>query len=63
MNVKGKRLNDDSWQFEGTQKLLMTDYGIDPPTALMGTMRTGNEITVAFTVKMMLSSTGQISSK
>lgn len=52
MDVKGKVLSDGSLQFEGSKKLSMTDYGIDPPTALMGTMKTGNDVTISFTVKM-----------
>jgi len=35
---------------EGTAKLLMTDFGIKPPVALLGTLRTKNEIEVKFTV-------------
>jgi polyisoprenoid-binding protein YceI len=34
--------------FEGSQTIKMTDYGIDPPTALFGTLKTGNEITINF---------------
>jgi len=34
--------------FEGTQTIKMTDYGINPPTALFGTLKTGNEITINF---------------
>lgn len=33
---------------EGSHKILMTDYGIDPPKALLGTIKTGNEIEVKF---------------
>jgi polyisoprenoid-binding protein YceI len=42
----------DGGQFvgEGTLKMLMTDVGIKPPTALLGPMRTKNEITVSFQV-------------
>lgn len=35
---------------EGTLKMLMTDVGIKPPTALLGTKRTKNEITISFQV-------------
>lgn len=35
---------------EGTLAMLMTDVGIKPPTALLGTMRTKNEIKVLFQV-------------
>jgi polyisoprenoid-binding protein YceI len=34
--------------FEGTQTIQMTDYGINPPTALFGTLKTGNTITISF---------------
>lgn len=52
ITVKGKVLADGSLQFEGTKKLKMTDFKIDPPTALMGTMKTGDEITISFNVKL-----------
>ena len=35
-------------QFEGSKAIKMTDYGIKPPVALFGTMRTGDEITIHF---------------
>lgn len=34
--------------FSGRYRLLMTDYGIAPPTALMGSLKTGDLITVDF---------------
>jgi polyisoprenoid-binding protein YceI len=42
----------DGGQFvgEGSLQMLMTDVGIKPPTALLGTMRTKNEITISFQV-------------
>ncbi|UAM98651.1 YceI family protein [Polaribacter litorisediminis] len=33
---------------KGSHKLKMTDFGIEPPKALLGTIKTGNEITIAF---------------
>lgn len=35
---------------EGTAKLLITDFGIKPPVAMLGTLRTRNEITVTFKI-------------
>jgi len=35
---------------EGRVKLLMTDFGIKPPVALLGTLRTKNEIEIAFKI-------------
>jgi polyisoprenoid-binding protein YceI len=34
--------------FEGSQAIDMTEYGIKPPTALFGALKTGNEITIKF---------------
>jgi polyisoprenoid-binding protein YceI len=34
--------------FEGTKTIKMTDYGVKPPVALLGTMRTGDDITIHF---------------
>ncbi len=35
-------------EFEGTKTIKMTDYGIKPPVALLGTMRTGDDIAIHF---------------
>lgn len=35
---------------EGTVKMLITDFGIKPPVALLGTLRTKNEIQITFQV-------------
>ena len=35
---------------EGSVNLLMTDFGIKPPVALLGTLRTKNEIQISFNV-------------
>jgi hypothetical protein len=50
MYVQGKVGADGSITFSGSKKLKMTDYKINPPTALMGTMTTGNEIEIVFQV-------------
>ena len=36
--------------FSGTQKIDMTLYGVSPPTALLGTIKTGKEVAVDFKV-------------
>jgi len=38
--------------FIGSKKLKMTDYNIKPPTALMGTLTTGNDVEIAFQVTL-----------
>ena len=37
-------------KFEGSAPFKMTDFGISPPTALLGSLKTGNEIDVSFNV-------------
>ena len=48
MDVTTKRLSDGSLRADGELQLLMTDYGVKPPTALLGTLRTNNEVKVKF---------------
>jgi polyisoprenoid-binding protein YceI len=50
MPITGERLTGAAMKGTGRAKLLMTDFGIKPPVALLGTLRTKNEITVTFTV-------------
>lgn len=40
--------NGDGVILEGTKKLKMTDFNIAPPKALLGTITTGDDITIAF---------------
>ena len=37
---------------KGSKKLKMTDFKVDPPTALLGTLKTGDDITINFEVVM-----------
>lgn len=52
MYVQGKAGSDGSLTFSGSKKLKMTDYKIKPPTALMGTMTTGDEVEIVFRVTL-----------
>jgi len=52
MYVLGKVGSDGGITFSGSKKLKMTDYKIKPPTALMGTMTTGDEIEIVFQVTL-----------
>jgi polyisoprenoid-binding protein YceI len=56
ITVTGKVAGDGSVKFEGSKKMKMTDFGIQPPTALMGTMKTGDDITIKFAVTLGKSS-------
>lgn len=47
IDVNAEELNG-IFRFSGSQDLKMTDFGIDPPTALLGTIRAKDDITVYF---------------
>lgn len=51
MTVTAMTNSDGSIQFTGTQPLTMTGFEIDPPTALLGTVRARDEFSVIFSVK------------
>ena len=36
----------------GTKKILMTDFGIKPPTFMFGALKTGNEVVVEFNIEL-----------
>lgn len=48
MTVKGKALDGGRFRLTGEHALKMTDYGVDPPTAMLGTLKTGDQVTVHF---------------
>lgn len=48
--ITALRKEGGSMTGEGTLNMKMTDFGIKPPVALLGTLRTKNEITISFNV-------------
>lgn len=48
MNVEAVLNDDGSIRFTGKQDLLMTNFDIKPPTAMMGTIRARDEIEILF---------------
>lgn len=50
MTVSGQRLGDGRFKFSGETPLLMSDYDIDPPKAMLGTLKTGDRVVVHFEV-------------
>lgn len=44
------RTEDGRVMLTGRVPILLSDFGIDPPTALLGTLKTGNEVFVRFEV-------------
>jgi len=45
---KGKILDEGSFQVNGTFSVQMTEFGIDPPTAMLGTLKTGDQVTLEY---------------
>jgi polyisoprenoid-binding protein YceI len=52
LNVAVKILEDNSLSFKGSKKIKMTDFKLKPPTAMMGMMKTGDEIEIQFDCSM-----------
>jgi polyisoprenoid-binding protein YceI len=48
MAVKGKMVDGGRFRLTGQHAFQMTDFGVDPPTAMFGTLKTGDEVTVHF---------------
>jgi polyisoprenoid-binding protein YceI len=48
MEVKATRLADGTVKATGTVPVKMTDFGIKPPTAIFGRLKTGDEVKVSF---------------
>lgn len=44
---------DKSFTVNGSKNLKMTDFNVTPPTVMMGAIKTGNDITVAFSTKII----------
>lgn len=52
--VAVSQTNDKSFQFVGSVPLSMTDFGLVPPTAMMGMIQTRDEIEVSFEMVISL---------
>lgn len=50
MTVKGRRNDDGTFRFTGSTPLLMSDFGMKAPTAMLGAMKTGDRVVVHFDV-------------
>lgn len=48
----GKRTSDNTITITGSKQIDMTEFGIDPPTAMFGTLKTGKDVTVTFKLNL-----------
>ena len=44
---------DKSFTVTGSEKMKMTDFNVTPPTVMFGSIKTGNDITIAFSSKFI----------
>lgn len=42
------QVSNNNVQIKGRKPITMSDYGVEPPTALLGTIKTGDDITIDF---------------
>ena len=49
-NATSKALAAGGLQIAGSTKLKMSDFGVEPPTAMFGTLTTGDEVTVTYEI-------------
>ena len=52
LDMVAKPTNNGMILFEGKKSLNMTDYNMEPPTAMLGTISTGEEVTVNFSITL-----------
>ena len=48
MDIEGAMEGEGQMRFKGSHTMLMSDYDIDRPTAMYGSLRTGDEVVVYF---------------
>lgn len=44
---------DNSITVTGSKKIKMTDYNVTPPTAMLGSIKTGNDLTISYNLKFI----------
>jgi len=59
IEAKGKSLPNGDMEISIARKLKMTEFNMKPPTAMMGTIKVGDEVTVV--VSLVLSPTASVS--
>ena len=52
LSATGTQYSSGAIEFKGVKTLNMTHYGVAPPTAVMGTIKTGEEVTINYSIKL-----------
>lgn len=55
LNASYEVLSNGQLSLKGSHQMKMTDFGVDPPTAVFGTIKTGDEITIDYTLQLVKS--------
>ena len=55
----GNLLNDGQLDLEGKVNLKMSEFDIDPPKAMAGTLKTGDEVSIVYSLKLEKNNTGK----
>ena len=50
LEVTAEKTADGFYHFVGSKALKMTDFNMEPPTALFGSLKTGDDVTVKFDI-------------
>lgn len=53
LHAIGKPVANGGLVFSGSYEINMPDYGMEAPTALMGSIKTGEQVTINYSVKML----------
>lgn len=48
LRASGAADNSGTIRLKGSTKFKMTEYGVKPPTLMLGTMKVGDEVTVSY---------------
>ncbi len=51
LNLNGSKIGNGTFQFDGSYSINMTEYNVTPPTAMFGQIVTGENVTLAFSIK------------
>ena len=52
LNTAGRLLPNGTVFFSGSEVINMSDYGVTPPTAMLGALRTREEVTVKYSISL-----------
>lgn len=52
MTIMGQRLDDGTLQLTGETELTMSDFGVKPPSYMLGALRVGDQVNIKFDVNV-----------